>query len=220
MKIYQYRKIIIGIILVIILILLIPRFTQISVEDILSHTPESLPLAALTLLGIYCIKSFIMVIPVAILYISAGLLFPTGWAIVISYACLIVELSVGYLIGYQINTDKINKLINKNKKVRHFFSLQNANSGLTCFFARLFPLPLDIISLYFGASKVKYLTYLGLSLLGLSPKMIPYVIAGGAITTPLSPEFIIPFSISIAITIIIFFVYRKFAPAKKNESDK
>jgi len=39
--------------------------------------------------------------------------------------------------------------------------------------------------------------------------MIPWVIAGNAITNPLSPEFLIPFGISIVITAVVFAAFRR-----------
>ncbi len=212
---YKYRFLILIILFVIIIIALFPKFSKITVSDIIKYTPESLPLAALALLGIYCIKSVVMVIPMIILYVSAGILFPIGWAIGISYICIICELTIGYVIGMLTGKEKIEKLINKQEKIKNFFSTKKLNSYTTCFISRLLPLPCDMLNMLYGASGIPYSSYLIFSLLGLSPVMIPYVIAGRAITTPLSPEFLIPFGISLTLTFIMFIIFQKIVKRKK-----
>ncbi len=80
-------------------LLAVPRLSSLTVSDILSHTPQSLLLAALVLLCIYCLKSVVMVIPIVVLYISAGILFPPVWGVLITYICALCEAGIGYWIG-------------------------------------------------------------------------------------------------------------------------
>ncbi|ULQ60220.1 VTT domain-containing protein [Brucepastera parasyntrophica] len=204
----KYWKLIPIILVIVIIIALIPKLSTITVDDIINYTPSSLPLAALTILGIYCVKSIVMFIPLVALYISAGLIFPTGWALLLTYFCLTCELSLGYVLGRKLGKDKIDAVVRNNKKLAGFFSVHKKNTNTTCFLARFLPFPSDPVNMFFGASGMPYISFLFFSLLGLSPYMIPYVIAGRSITTPLSKEFLIPFGISISISVIVFIVFQ------------
>ena len=171
----------------------IPAFSSITVEDILSYTPESPILAALVLLGVYCVKSVVMVLPIVALYLAAGMLFPTGTAVVITLLGIFMEATLGYLLGRKIGYQRVGKLIAKNKPVERFFSFQRKNSAAVCFVGRILPIPFDLGNLFFGASG----QYILSTLLGMTPLMLPYVFAGKAISNPLSLEFLIPFGISL-----------------------
>jgi len=175
---------------------------NLSVEDIESMANHSLPLAALILLGVYCLKAFLIVIPISVLYVSAGVIFPTPWALIITFCCLIIEISITFYLGRRMGREKVEKLMKKNRKVSRFFNEQKDNERTICLLVRLLPFPFDLVSMYLGASGMKYHKYLIFSLLGIVPGMAAYVIAGHSILNPLSPEFLIPFSISTLISLI------------------
>ena len=82
-------------------------FGSITAEDIINHSPSSMTLTVLVFIALYAIKSIIMFIPLPVLFISAGVLFPKGWAIVISSACLTMELTIDWLIGKKMGQTKV-----------------------------------------------------------------------------------------------------------------
>lgn len=177
-----------------------------SVEDIINYTPASPILAAIILLAAYCIKSIVVVIPISLLYICAGILFPTNWAFFVTFSGVFLESSIGYWMGKNMGREKVSDLIRKNKKVETFFSVQQ-NNAITCLLARISPLPFDLVSPFFGASGMKFPVYVVFTLLGICPVMVPTVLAGTAILNPLSMEFLLPFGISLSISMIILVIY-------------
>jgi len=189
-------------------LLAVPRLSSLTVSDILSHTPKSLLLAALVLLCVYCLKSVVMVIPIVVLYISAGILFPPVWGVLITYICALCEAGIGYWIGRQMGRDKVREMMEKSPRAARFLSFNKRNYHTACFLARILPIPFDLVSMFFGASGMNFGRYLAFSLLGLSPGMIPWVITGGTIQNPMSKEFLVPFGISIAIMAVVFAVFR------------
>lgn len=195
-----------------------PAIGNLSAGDIADFTPENPILAAILLVALFCIKNVFMVIPLAALYVAAGLLFPTKWAIFIVYIGLTCEMSIGYHIGTRMGTNQVNSLIKERPKAGAFFELLGRNNMVSCFLTRLvpMPLPLDMVSLFFGATGVPFHTYLLCSLLGTSPVMIPTVIAGRAITNPLSAKFILPFAISLGISALVLVVYTRVMKALRH----
>lgn len=207
--ILNHRKLMFFIFIVLLLIILLPRVKNLTVQDILDYTPESIPLAALAFLGFYVIKSLTMFFPVLVLYIAAGLIFPTGWAIFITIVCLTVSLYIGYFNGRWLGEERVEKLLAEKPYVSEFLESRKEHLPSLCFIARVSPLPFDLLSMFFGAVGMPYWQHILISLLGLCPIMIPYVIAGTSIQNPLSVEFLLPFGICLVVTVSIFIVFRK-----------
>jgi len=165
-------------------------------------------LIVLIFLVLYALKGAILVISVIMLYIGAGMLFPVWAAILVSYAGLTVSLSVGYFMGMKLGEDKANKIVAKRKYLSDFIHGNKERMVFLCFISRLLPMSYGLVSLLFGALRVPFFKYLFMSLLGISPRMIPIVLAGTAITNPLSADFIVPFGISLCISLVILVVYK------------
>lgn len=209
-KSFQIVRIIAILVAVILLLLLVNAFKGITVQGILSYEPENPFVAFLVLMGFYCLKSVIVVFPITALFISAGIMFPVPLAIAITYLGLILEISIGNFIGRRLGSTGYEKLVHKNKTLGKWLAPSDETFNAVCFITCLLPgpLPLDIMNVLFGATKISYLRHIVFSLLGLSPGMIPWVIAGRAIDTPLSTEFLIPFSIALAVAFIAFLLFQ------------
>lgn len=203
----QNKKWLWLILIAVVLLLVIPRLDYFSIENIVRVAPESIFLAALVFLSIYIIKSIVMFIPISILYIAAGIVFPTGWAILLTYICLTVALSIGYFIGKKLGKDRLDKLLKKHQKTANFFEENKENLSTFCFMSRLVRVQFDITNMVSGALAIPFPKFLAVSLLGLSPVVIPYIIAAAHIYDPLSADFLIPFVVSILISLIAFLVH-------------
>ncbi|HWQ76166.1 MAG TPA: VTT domain-containing protein, partial [Syntrophomonas sp.] len=197
----RYLKYIPFIPIIVLIIALLPKLLGLEVSDILKYLPESPLLASLFLLGLYCLKSVVVFIPIIILYISAGIMFPIGWALLLTCLGLFGEMTIGYCIGKQLGTEKVTEFMKKSERAEKFLSCQKNIGPSICFLARFLPLPFDIVNMYLGASSIKYSQFVVFTFLGIAPGMIPYVFMGDSISTPLSKEFLIPFIISIAVSI-------------------
>ena len=191
------------------IIILFPWVKDLSYEKIVNYAPASIPLATLCFFAIYAIKAVVMVIPVTILYIAAGIVFPVRWAIVVTYIGLIIALSVGYLLGKVLGKDKVLDMIARRKKIEKILYGRNDNMMSLCFLSRVLPLPLDLPSMFCGAIGMAFLKYMFSSLLGLTPLLIPCVITCEYVSNPLSVEFIVTFGICIYVTFMIFLLYKR-----------
>lgn len=200
---HQNKKWLQLLLVVIPVLLVIPRLDYFSLENIVYFAPESMFLAAIIFLIIYVIKSIVMLIPISVLYIAAGVVFPTGWAIVITYICLIVALSFGYFIGKNLGKNKLNSLFERHEKIADFLEERKDNLSTFCLMSRLVRMQFDMTNMVSGALDVPFTKFLGASLLGLTPAVIPYVIAGTHIYDPLSTNFLLPLSISLFISLLV-----------------
>lgn len=210
-KLSKGIRIALAVLLVAAVILLLPKLPAISVQDILTYTPESPLLAALALLCLYCMKSVIIGIPpLSVLFVSAGIMFQMGGAFVVTLLGLTCELSIGYLMGARLGREKARKLALRYKKLEKFIAPTERTFNAICFVVRLVPgpLPLDVMTMLFGATRISYGRHLLFSLLGVAPGMIAWIVAGRSISNPLSKEFLIPFSIAAGISLIALLIFQ------------
>jgi len=177
----------------------------------IAYEPNLIPMIALTsvaFLAVYAIKAVVMIIPAPALYIAAGVAFPIGWALIITYLGLIISLSVGYFNGKKLGEKRATELISKNRKVADFLESKLDRLSYLCFISRILPFPKDLFSMLYGAIGMPFYKYIAISLMGMSPIMIPNVLVGHSIGTPISPEFLIPFGISLAVALVVFILYK------------
>ena len=179
-----------------------------ALDNLLSYEPASLPLTTLFFFIIYALKPIILILPVNMLYVAAGLMFPAGWAVLITYAGVAIASSVGYINGKNLGECKMGEVLAKKNKLTGFLDSQRDNLPSLCFAVRLLPFPKDLFSMFFGAAGMPYIKFLAISLMGISPVMISNVLAGAHITSPLSREFLLPFGISLVIMLAGFAAYR------------
>lgn len=212
--ILKHRKLILVILAALVILFLAPKLSTLSVEEIVSYTPSQPLLAAAVLIGLYCLKSFLLAIPVIVLYISAGIMFPTGWAILISVIGLTAELLINYYAGRYLGRERIEGYMKKGGKITKFLNFAEVNSSSACFFSRMLPISSDLFSMFFGAVNVPLVKYILYSLLGFASGMIPWVLAGTAIENPLSVEFILPFAICFVVFAGAFIILQKITKTK------
>jgi len=188
--------------------LLILSSELLSIESIERFADLPIWLSALGFMVIYAIMGLTMAIPKVVLYIAAGITFPTWIGVGVTYLGLALAASIGRMMGKQMGEEKVTSILAKHKKVSDFLSGNKENILSLCFISRVLPMPFVLTSVFFGALSVPFFKFLLLSLLGATPYMIPIVFAGSAITDPLSAAFLIPFGISFGIALVIFVAYK------------
>lgn len=163
--------------------------SRIPWTNLQGYLPASPLGAALALLGLYALKTVIVVLPLYVLYVTASLLFPPAWAVLISLLGLTIELSLGYLVGRRMGQSQALKRIEKYEFSNWLQRLIERHPAWSCFAIRFLPLPADVSNMLLGAARVRLPVYLLISLLGFVPKMLSFVLAGEAATNARAGEF-------------------------------
>ena len=162
----------------------------ITAEQILAWQPENLLLAAFILLCVFAVKSTLVFIPIMIPQILAGHLYPRDVAILINLLGLVVVMSVPYLIGKKLGSARIQHLMMKYPKVEALLKVQDENEMAFCFMLRACAVPpADIVTMYLGASGMKFSTNVISGVLGCFPGMMLTTLLGANIRNPESPAF-------------------------------
>ena len=181
---------------------------RITVENIVNYTPENPVLAAGIMLLLFAFKSVTFVIYGSILYAVNGILFPLPFAILLNMAGSAIMATLPFLIGRRKGSGLLVKLTEKYPKLSVLRKLPSENGFFLSMVIRLMGcLPGDVVSMYFGASGIRYREYLTGTLIGLTPSIVIFTVMGMSADDVTSPAFIISVCCEIltALTSIIWF---------------
>lgn len=184
------------------------RSRSLSVESIISYTPENLYLAALVILALFAIKSVTVFFPLSVLYLACGVIFPTPAALCVSALGLLVSLSLPYCIGRGLGTKMVNRLLTKYEKTKELQRFRSKNEWLFAYILRAVKiLPSDLVSMFLGAEKMNFIKYLAGSFGGLLPTLISTIAMGSSVSDPSSASFVWATAITVVFTILPLMLY-------------
>lgn len=190
--------------------------SSLTFQEVVNYTPENLLLAALALIGLYALKSLTVVFPLVALYMAAGVLFPFWQALLVNVLGLCVCATIPYCIGRFSGSGLIQWLNRKFPKIDKLNHLQINNTLFSAYLLRVVSiLPGDVVSMYFGASRSRYLPYLAGSILGLSPIMVIQTLMGENLDDPFSLKF---FLLLAAMVVVSLFSSRMFNRRLKKQA--
>ena len=174
-----------------------------SVENVLGTSPQNMLLAALFLLALFALKSLSVFIYSGFLFLASGVLFPIPAAVLVNLLGTVIMVSLPYWLGRQMGGELIESIIRKYPKTAVLRQVQMENQLFLSFITRIINiLPSDILSLYMGASGVRYGKYLLGSVCGMLLTIITFPIIGSSITDPASPLFIASVAVQAAVTVV------------------
>ncbi len=181
---------------------------NISVATILDRVPSTPWRAAVFMIILYAAKSLSVVFPIIVLHIAGGFLFPPVIAVIVNVLGTIVELTVPYWVGRISGTAYANRLMEKHPKIADVISKIDSKSFSMSFFLRIIScLPSDAVSMYLGATKMSFKSYLSGSFLGTLPSILTATLLGTSVTDPTSPMFWISLSLTVGISVFSFLFY-------------
>ena len=200
---------VIGVPIIVVLFYWLTKFfTGLTPDDILKFAGENIVIEFLLVLLLYAVKSVLFFIPVMFLYMLTGNLFPPIYSIFINIVGLSVTMSLTFWLGKKLGKNFVKKIIRKSPKVQRFMD-NSDKSQVTLFALRASNIfPVELISLVCGCTGYRYWSFLGLSLLAMVPSLIPFTLMGDSLKDPLSPGFLIPFGLVLAMMIGSLIVYK------------
>lgn len=181
---------------------------ELSVQNISRLVTENVALSALILLLLYALKSLSVAFPIAVLEVVAGIVFPLPIALLLNLIGIVIVLTIPYHIGRLSGHDLADQIIVRNKWLGRINEYQSKNAFFVSFLLRVVAiLPGDIVSMYLGASGIRFPQFLAGCFLGALPRMIAFTIAGASIMNPNSPVFIISAVLSVLLAVISFVIH-------------
>ncbi len=188
---------------------------SVTVDDILNYTPSEPLLAALFLWAGFALKSLSLVFPVYVLFAVSGQLFPLPIAIAVNTVGIAITMTVPYFLGRASELDFSDKLLHRYPKLRELRALRENSSFFFSFLARAIGiLPCDIVSMYFGSTRLPYLPYIAGAVLGFMPDLICATLLGLQIEDYRSPAFWLTVAINAIACICSYLLYRWYKKKK------
>ncbi len=188
---------------------------SITVEDILNYTPSEPLYAILFLWMAFALKSLSLVFPVLVLFAVSGQLFPLPIALAVNTVGIAITMTIPYLLGRASELDYSEKLLARYPKLQAIRKLRESNSFFLSFLARAIGvLPCDVVSMYFGSTRMYYPAYIAGAVLGFLPDMICATILGQHIKDYHTPGFWITLGINIIACISSYLFYRWYKKRK------
>ncbi|MDR0975085.1 MAG: VTT domain-containing protein [Ruminococcus sp.] len=184
------------------------------IEAVTRYHPKSLFAGAVVIITLFGLKSLSMIFPMVVLVVASGIIFDNlAIAITVNFLGVLLQITIPYLIGRYAERDFVTGLLNKHKNLKKAQEFGLQNEIFISYFLRVINiLPCDAVSMYFGATGISPKNYYLGSMLGILPGMIVTTIAGGAVTEPKSPQFIISIAVEVAFAIgsaIYYYFYKK-----------
>lgn len=165
--------------LVIFVVMNYEQLRHIDLKSIVDRAP-SVWIAIALVWAVFLLKSFVLVIPASILYLSIGLLFEPKVAVFCSITGMMLEIASTYWFGRFLSGPAVERILKINPTVGELLSSYTKKGAIGIVLVRLSPAPIDLVSLILGNTKYPFWQYYGLSLLGLVPYITLFTIMGSA----------------------------------------
>ena len=201
-------------------VLYFTMFRHIKAEQLLEYTPDNIFLAALVIIGMFSLKSLTFFFPMLAIVVACGGISPNlPTALLINTIGTFCMINIPYFIGRFAERDFVQRLIGKHKKMEQIQKLNMSNEVYFVFFLRIINcLPYDIVSMYAGASQIRWKNYVIGSMLGTLPGMICSTITGLAMDDPTSPAFIASLAINVVMSVFFGVKYLLYIRKRSKES--
>ena len=154
-------------------------------------------------------KLLAALVSVLLLFAVSGQLFTLPVALAVNTVGIAITLTLPYLLGRASELDFTDKLLARYPKLQELRRVRETSSFFLSFIARAVGiLACDVVSLYFGSTRLHYPAYIAGGVLGFMPDLICATILGQQIENWDSPAFWITLAVNILACVSAVFLYR------------
>ena len=157
--------------------------------------------AFIVVIFLFVVKGFIPFLPLSVLFIGSGLVFPAPLAALINILGFAILVSIKYIWGKKFGGGGAHKVLVKSETVYEFMDLGGTGNWWMLVILRFVPfIPINTVSRIYGATSMDYRRFCAFSVLGFLPRIITWSIIGVNITDPFSVKFMVPIIILLIIS--------------------
>ena len=190
------------------IVMVVTLADEFSVDYLLSFTPENHFRAVVFFLLLFTVKSFSLFLPITVLYILSGIVFPFVPSLLLNIAGTLICMTVGYCLGRFTSADYAEKMVDKYPKLKGVVEKLHQEEWFYSYLIRMFPIPDDLVSMYLGSMKIKAVTYFTAGFAGALPMIVAITLIGANINDPFSPMSVFAFSMTAALMLISYVMHR------------
>lgn len=157
--------------------------------------------ALVIIIFLFIFKSVIPIIPFSVIFVSCGMVFPAPLAVLINAGGIALLCSIKFFWGKRYGGGGAHKLARRSRAVTEFMGFKGKGNkwmlGLLCFIPMF---PIGTVSRAYGATRMRYSTFIQLSLIGIMPRIILWSFVGVNIFDPFTVGFMAPFIVLLIIS--------------------
>lgn len=177
--------------------------------------------AFIVVIALFFVKGIIPFLPLSVLFIGSGLVFPAPLAALINILGFAFLVSVKYVWGKKFGGGSAHKVLVKSETIYDFMDLGGGGNWWMLVILRFVPfIPINTVSRIYGATSMNYWRFCLFSVLGFLPRIITWSFIGVNITDPFTVKFMAPIIILLTISGISILVLRmmlKYIDKNKNK---
>lgn len=208
-KFGKYFYIIPLILMVVLLVLVIIFRKDITEENIMHYKPQNQFLSALLMCGLFVLKGLSVMFPGTVLYVATGLMFPAWHAGIVALIGTMLEIIITYSMGVLCGETRLVRKVQQKPKFKELFEKGHKNEYVLVYLSRIVGLPYDVMGMFWGTVRAKFVPYVFFSMLGKLPKVVIETFLGHAAGKKISLKTIVIFLILVAITVVITLISNK-----------
>lgn len=149
--------------------------------------------AVAVILALFVVKTFIPIIPFSVLFIGSGLVFSSPIAIAVNALGFAVLVSIKFWWGRCFGGGGAHKLLLRSQSLANFMDFHGKGNKWMLVILRFVPfMPVGSVSRAYGATDMKFVPFVLLSVLGFLPRLVSWSAVGTNIRSSFSPTFVVP----------------------------
>jgi len=191
---------------------------NLDIAELVSFT-DNVPVLIAAVLAVYAVKALLFVLPASVIYVAVGTILPPALAVAVNLTGIFIEVSVTYILGRFLGKSAVERLLSKSEKGKKLLEKAPENKTGVILAVRAIPaFPIDLISLFYGASGCGYARYAFFSVLGISWRVILFTLLGDAVFAWIPMDKIILIVIILIPVGVIYYLIKKFIIEPKKNS--
>lgn len=158
-------------------------------------------MAVAVILFLFFVKTFAGFIPFSVLFIGSGLVFSPAIAVAVNVIGYSMLIGIKFLWGRRFGGGGFHRLLLKSDTLSKFMDFHGKGNKWMLVALRFVPVaPVGTVSRAYGATDMKMIPFIILSVIGFLPRLITWSIVGYNAFDPFTPSFLIPIIILLIIS--------------------
>ncbi len=180
--------------------------------------------AVAVILFFFFVKTVIGLIPFSVLFIGTGLVFSPPIAVAINVIGFSMLIWLKFLWGRKFGGGGFHKLLLKSRYLSEFMDFHGKGNKWMLVLLNFVPVaPAGTLSRAYGATDMKIIPFVVLSLVGFLPRLISWSIIGCNVFDPFTPSFLAPIAILMVISgislLLLDIMFKLIRKDDKNEKE-
>lgn len=175
--------------------------------------------AFVAIIFLFAVKIVIPVVPLSVLFIASGMVFPVPVAAAINILGFSLLVSVKFFWGRKFGGGGAHKFLIKSDLLMDFMKLGGEGNKWMLVILRFVPnIPIGTVSRIYGATSMDWLTFVLFSVLGFLPRIVSWSVLGCNYANPFSFAFTAPIIMLLVISgVSILLLNSLISLVKKNK---